>query len=157
MDTQPIKILVVDDEPDVVSSLSRVLTLKGFQVTSARDGKEATARNLSWLPDAVIMDVRMPRMNGIAACLEMQRTRPGVLIILMTGFADALDEANENIFSEAGRSGRVEVMMKPLDLERVMGLLSSAQEEPASPAQLSFRGIPPPHRKLAPISGRHPA
>jgi DNA-binding response OmpR family regulator len=117
------KILIVDDEPDMVSSLSRILTARGFEVGSACDGKEAVAMNLEWEPDAVIMDVRMPRLNGIEACLEVQRARAEVLVILMTGFSDALDEANESIFAEAGRNGRVEVMMKPLDLDRVMSLL----------------------------------
>jgi DNA-binding NtrC family response regulator len=130
MNSKRLKILVVDDEPDLVTSLSRVLELRGFEVKAARDGKEAIAKNLEWEPDAVIMDVRMPRLNGIAAYLEMQRTRPGVLVILMTGFSDALDEANESIFEAAARNGRVEVMMKPLDLDRVMALLTSGDSWP---------------------------
>lgn len=125
------KILVVDDEPDLVASLSRILKFRGFQVESARDGREAVEKNLNWQPDAVIMDVRMPRQNGIEACLQMQRARENVLVILMTGFSDALDEANESIFAEVDRRGRVEVMMKPLDLDRVMKLLRD--QEPASP------------------------
>jgi CheY-like chemotaxis protein len=128
------KILIVDDEPDMVSSLSRILKARGFEVGAASDGQEAVAKNLKWQPDAVLMDVRMPRLNGIEACLEVQRAREGVLVILMTGFSDALDQANESIFEQAGRCGRVEVMMKPLDLDRVLGLLSSGQEPPAVPA-----------------------
>lgn len=124
MEAIRLKILIVDDEPDMVSSLSRVLRARGFEVDAACDGKEAIQKNLRWEPDAVIMDVRMPRLNGIDACLEVQRARSGVLVILMTGFSDALDEVNESIFAEAGRNGRVELMMKPLDLDRVLGLLN---------------------------------
>ena len=125
-------ILIVDDEPDMVSSLARILMARGFEVDSACDGKEAVTKNLDWAPDAVIMDVRMPRLNGIDACLEVQRARSGVLVILMTGFSDALDEANESIFAEAGRNGRVEVMMKPLDLDRVLSLLHPDESRPRS-------------------------
>lgn len=134
------KILIVDDEPDMVSSLSRVLQDRGFEVGAACDGKEAVAKNATWQPDAVIMDVRMPRLNGIEACLEVQRSRPGLLVILMTGFSDALDEANETIFAEAGRHGRVEVMMKPLDLDRVMAWLVSGGERPEEPGADDFIG-----------------
>lgn len=123
METRPVKILVVDDEPDLVTSLRRLLELNGFDVECAHDGKEAVEKNLAWGPDAVVMDVRMPRQNGIDACLEILRDRKEVVVILMTGFSDALDEANESIFTEAGRSGRVEVMMKPLKVERIFALL----------------------------------
>lgn len=125
MEARPIKILVVDDEPDLVSSLSRILALQGFEVECAHDGKQAVEKNLKWEPDVVIMDVRMPRQNGIEACLEMLRERKEVLVILMTGFSDALDEANESIFAEAGRCGRVEVMMKPLNVDRILAVLQA--------------------------------
>lgn len=127
---RPTRILIVDDIPDVLTSLSRVLQMRGFEVATACDGKEAVEINLSWKPDAVIMDVRMPRMNGIEACLEIQRARETVLVVLMTGFAEALDLANESIFAEAGRHGRVAVMMKPLDLDCVMDLIKSASSGP---------------------------
>lgn len=123
MKTKSKKILIVDDDPDLVSSLARILKLQGFQVDSAFDGAEAVEKNLSWEPDAVIMDVRMPRLNGIDACLAVQKARENVLVILITGFSQALDEANQTIFAEAGRSPRVEVMLKPLDLDRVTALL----------------------------------
>lgn len=143
------KILVVDDEPDMVSSLSRILRARGFEVSCACDGKEAISKNLIWEPDAVIMDIRMPRMNGIEACLELQRVRTSLLVILMTGFSEALDEANESIFAEADRNGRVQVMMKPLDLDRVIGLLRAGEElSPASPAPDNVVGW------LATVEGR---
>ena len=127
-----LKILVVDDEPDMVASLSRILLGRGFDVSCACDGKDAITQNLVWEPDAVIMDIRMPRMNGIEACLELLRVRMSLLVILMTGFSEALDEANESIFAEADRNGRVVVMMKPLDLDRVMDLLQTEEERAPS-------------------------
>lgn len=124
MEARPLRVLVVDDDPDMVSSMARVLGQRGFEVACANDGKEAVAKNGSWKPDAVIMDVRMPRMNGIEACLKLQRARD-VLVILMTGFADALDEANESIFAAADRTGKVEIMMKPLDIDRIIQRIRS--------------------------------
>jgi two-component system response regulator MprA len=125
------KILIVDDEPDMVKSLARILKSSGFEVESASDGEEAVAKNLSWEPEAVLMDIRMPRLNGIDACLKILRDRPEVLVILMTGFSDALDEANQSIFARACENSRVEVMMKPLDLDRVTALLNG-ETEPAT-------------------------
>ncbi len=81
----------------------------------------------------------MPRMTGIEACLEVQRE---VFVILMTGFSEALDEANQSIFAEACQSSRVELMMKPLDLDRVVAVLRGEEESrpPETVRSRSARG-----------------
>jgi CheY-like chemotaxis protein len=131
------KILIVDDEPDMVASLGRILSAAGFEVASACDGLEAVETARRWQPDALIMDIRMPRMNGIEACLAVQKERPEVPVILMTGFSDALDEANENIFVRACQRGQVRIMLKPLDLDRVIQMIRTGrgleEEEPPFP------------------------
>ena len=122
------KILIVDDEPDMVTSLSRILAGAGFLVESASDGQAAVEINRVWHPDALIMDIRMPRLNGIEACLAVQGERPDVPVILMTGFSDALDEANESIFVQACQRGQVRIMLKPLDLDRVIQIIRQEDE-----------------------------
>ncbi len=126
------KILIVDDDPDMVSSLARNIKGAGFQVESASNGEEAIAKNLTFEPDAILMDVRMPRLNGIDACLEVQQARPEVRVILMTGFSESLDEANQEVLAQACQKGRVELMTKPLDLDRVMALLRGEGESDRS-------------------------
>ena len=117
------KILIVDDDPDMVTSLSRIMAKAGFEVESACDGQEAVEKNLSWKPHAVIMDIRMPRMNGIEACLAVQEESPNIPVILMTGFSDALDDANQSIFRQACQKCQVQIMLKPLDLDRVIQIV----------------------------------
>lgn len=125
------KVLIVDDEPDMVASLARIMVGAGFEVESACDGQEALAKSRTCGPDFVIMDIRMPRMNGIEACLAVQQELPDVPIILMTGFSDALDEANESIFARACQQGQIRIMLKPLDLDRVIQMVRKgrAQDE----------------------------
>ena len=129
------KILIVDDEPDMVASLSRIMAKAGFQVESACDGQEAVEKNLSWKPDAVIMDIRMPRMNGIEACFAVQQESPDIPVILMTGFSDALDDANQSVFHQACQKRQVHIMLKPLDLDRVIRIVrgDSAVEDREPP------------------------
>jgi len=117
------RVLIVDDNPDMRKSLGRILEMNGSEIRHAVDGAEAVEQCRDWGPDAVILDIRMPRMNGTEAYWEVRRGRPDLLVVLMTGFADALDEANQKILAEACEDQRVELMLKPLDLERLLALL----------------------------------
>jgi DNA-binding response OmpR family regulator len=99
------KVLIVDDDPDMVASLVRIMKAAGFAVESASDGQEALVKNRLFHPDFLIMDIRMPRLNGVDTCLAVQRERPEVPVILMTGFSDAVDEANAGIFARACQGG----------------------------------------------------
>ncbi|MBU6302858.1 MAG: response regulator [Verrucomicrobia bacterium] len=125
------KVLIVDDDQDMVASLERILQGAGFCVESACDGQEALLKNRCFHPDFLIMDIRMPRLNGVEACLAVQRERPEVPVILMTGFSDAVDEANTGIFVRACRQGQVRIMLKPLDLDRVIRIVRSGRAQDA--------------------------
>jgi DNA-binding NtrC family response regulator len=101
----------------------------GFAVESASDGQEALVKNRLFHPDFLIMDIRMPRLNGEDTCLAVQRERPEVPVILMTGFSDAVDEANAGIFARACQGGQVRIMLKPLDLDRVIRIVRNGQAQ----------------------------
>jgi len=123
------KVLIVDDDPDMVASLVRIMKGAGFAVESASDGQEALVKNRLFHPDFLIMDIRMPRLNGVDTCLAVQRERPEVPVILMTGFSDAVDEANAGIFARACQGGQVRIMLKPLDLDRVIRIVRNGQAQ----------------------------
>ena len=123
------KVLIVDDDPDMVTSLVRILESAGFEVESASDGEEALLKNRVFHPDFLIMDIRMPRLNGMETCLAVHNERPDVPVILMTGFSDAVDEANAAIFARACRQGRVRIMLKPLDLDRVIRIVRNGRSQ----------------------------
>lgn len=69
------KVLIADDEPNIVTSLEYLMTKSGYQVEIARNGEEALALVESFRPDLVLLDVMMPRRSGYEVCQKM-RERP---------------------------------------------------------------------------------
>ena len=71
----PEKILVVDDDPDILDALTMILESQGYQVVTARDGIEALANLKAEKPNLMILDLLMPKMDGFAVCKELQDPR----------------------------------------------------------------------------------
>ena len=69
------KILIVDDDPDILDALTMIIETKGYQVVTARDGIEALANLKAEKPDLMILDLMMPKMDGWAVCKELQDPR----------------------------------------------------------------------------------
>ena len=63
-----VKILVVDDDPDIIEILRYNLSLAGYQVKTASNGKEAVKKAKLFLPEIILLDIMMPEMDGIEAC-----------------------------------------------------------------------------------------
>jgi DNA-binding response OmpR family regulator len=71
----PHKILVVDDDPDILEAISMILESQGYNVITARDGVEGLANLKAEKPDLMILDLLMPKMDGFAVCKELQDPR----------------------------------------------------------------------------------
>ena len=71
----PEKILIVDDDPDILDALTMILESKGYQVVTAQDGIEGLANLKAEKPDLLILDLLMPKMDGFAVCKELQDPR----------------------------------------------------------------------------------
>lgn len=84
-------ILIVDDEPDLVSGLNSILTAANFRVVTAKDGGEALSIFRSEIPDLVILDLMLPVMDGLEVCRELRKTSD-VPIIMLTARDDSLDK-----------------------------------------------------------------
>ena len=69
------KILVVDDDPDILDALSMILESRGYQVVSAHDGVEGLANLKAEMPDLMVLDLLMPKMDGFAVLKELQDPR----------------------------------------------------------------------------------
>ena len=65
------KILVIDDDPDILDALTMILESQGYQVFTARDGIEGLANLKAEKPDLMILDLLMPKMDGFAVCKEL--------------------------------------------------------------------------------------
>jgi DNA-binding response OmpR family regulator len=85
-------ILVVDDEPHIVLGLRDALEFEGFRVIAAGRGKEGIALARSDAPDAIILDLMLPDMNGYAVCEEVRRFDPRVPIVMLTARSQETDK-----------------------------------------------------------------
>ena len=114
------RILVVDDEPMIVSLLSTILREKGWDVTEARSGTEAIDQLDRSRFDVILTDLVMPGDSGIDLLRAAKEIHPDVEVILMSGYATA-DTA-----IEAMRNGAFHYIMKPLKPDEVVHLLEKA-------------------------------
>jgi two-component system, OmpR family, alkaline phosphatase synthesis response regulator PhoP len=90
METSPKKILIADDEPDILEIIGYNLSREGYQVTTAKDGDEALAKAKMIKPELIILDIMMPKKNGVEVC-ELLRAKPAfkdTLIIFLTALSD---------------------------------------------------------------------
>lgn len=80
------KILIVDDEPDILEILSYNLRKEGYQVETANNGEEGLKKALQVLPDLIILDIMMPQMDGVEVCrsIRSQRVFDGTLVAFLT-------------------------------------------------------------------------
>ena len=69
------KILVIDDDPDILDAVTMILESQGYEVVTARDGVEGLATLKAETPDLMILDLLMPKMDGFAVCQELQDPR----------------------------------------------------------------------------------
>lgn len=92
MDPKGKKVLVADDEPDILEIIGYNLTAEGYEVVYAKDGEEALAKAKESMPDLIILDVMMPRRTGMEVCrlLRAQETFNDTLIIFLTALNDEL-------------------------------------------------------------------
>lgn len=118
--------LVVDDDQLMVKTLSAILQLKGWDVATAYDGAEAVKAATEGPFDVVLMDIRMPGMDGVSAFRAIKAARPGARVILMTAYAA------QELIAEAEREGVMRVLPKPLNVTALLSLLeeSLARKQP---------------------------
>lgn len=90
MDNKAGKVLIADDEPDILEILQYNLLKEGYEVQTARDGDEALEKARSFHPDLVILDIMMPRKNGVEVCgiLRAQPEFRNTLILFLTALSD---------------------------------------------------------------------
>jgi len=130
-------VLVVDDEPNMRSTLCEILRNEGYQVHSACDGLEAVRLCKDTQPQIVLMDVRMPGMDGVETFRFIRRHQEGVRVILMSAYStDALKEA-------ALDEGAIAFLPKPLDVKKVLDLMDEVTETTILVVSEQQEGIQP--------------
>lgn len=113
-------ILIVDDEPTIVQSLTGLLTDDGFEVISASNGYEALKLIESESPDLVLLDIWMPGMDGIETLKEIKKDNPFIQVIIITGHGTVETAV------KATKLGAFDLIEKPLSFDKVIVSINNA-------------------------------
>lgn len=116
------RVLIVDDEVNMRKTLSDILRDDGYEVAAAATGEEAVALCAKERFDIVLMDVRMPGMNGVEAFREVRRHQEGGRVILMSAYA--LEDLKQAALDE----GAIAFLAKPLDLQKTVQLIEDVKD-----------------------------
>ena len=116
------KILIIDDEPDLLDLMRDVLKVKGYQVFCASNGFDGILLNEQKDPDLILLDLRMPKMDGIETLRNIRKYDDKVLVIILTGYAcpDTIRDAIELNVSE--------YLSKPFENKHLVSVIGKALE-----------------------------
>lgn len=138
MDVLPVKILIVDDEPDITEFIGYNLKSKGFLTTTAKDGVEAIRKAKEFRPDLILLDVMMPNKDGIQTLKELRQMSEfeDTAIIFLTARSD------ENSEIEGLKTGADDYLAKPIKPEllttRINAALRRFRKEEDQDQKLTF-------------------
>jgi len=123
-------ILLIDDDIHLRRMLSDVLRVNGYRTITACNGAEGLAllnriQVTTWIPDCVLMDIKMPGTDGVKALSMIKTLSPNLPVVLMSAYAT--DEQIE----EAKRQGAYAVLTKPVDLQLVLSFVSLVKKRKA--------------------------
>jgi two-component system, chemotaxis family, sensor kinase Cph1 len=121
MNNSEIKILVVDDQPSNLRFLSELLTAQGYQVYRAICGQLALTAAIAHCPDLILLDIRMPDMNGYEVCLRLKETAETKQIPVI--FLSVLDDINDKL--QAFEVGGVDYIAKPFQVEEILARIDN--------------------------------
>src|SRR5512136_1174718 len=155
----PIRILVADDHLIIRQGLRLILeTQDGFElVGEAADGAEALQLCTEMNPDVVLMDLRMPGMDGLSAIEHLRDEQPGIAVVILTTFNEddlmmrglragakgylLKDTNRETLFNSIRAAKRGETLLKPEIMKRVLVQVQQAGERTPSPTDLTGREL----------------
>ncbi|MBU2497771.1 MAG: response regulator [Proteobacteria bacterium] len=120
MQKKKLKVLLVDDEQEFVESLSERLELRNLKTDIAYDGERALKMIKKERPDVMVLDLRMPGINGLEVLRQVKKKHPDMAIVILTGHGTETDE------KEALRLGASAYLQKPVDIDHLVGTLHKA-------------------------------
>lgn len=124
MGQRPPRVLVVDDDRDTCANVRDILSELNFQVDVAYDGRQALEQVARSAYDVVLLDLKMPGMNGLEVYREIRRIRPETVALVITAYATG-DTAREVL-----RAGAYRILSKPVSFPEVVALLDEALGQP---------------------------
>ncbi len=126
------KILIVDDDPEALETLSDVLEDEGYKILTANNGKEAIAQTAEEKPQVILLDIKMPDINGIEILRRIKKTDKDISIIMITA------HGSMDTVIQVMRLGAYDYLNKPFDLDKMKILIKRALEAQISTKELSY-------------------
>lgn len=115
-------ILLVDDEANILATLSETLVASGFDVRTCKSGQEALSCLTAHRPEVMVTDLRMPDLNGLDLLKQVREQHPDLPVVILTGFGDMKSAV------DALRLGAFDYLQKPIDAERLVQTLKNGLE-----------------------------
>jgi DNA-binding NtrC family response regulator len=119
-ESERVRVMLVDDEEDLLESLSKALVRRGMLVETAPDGEKALGKAEGNVFDVVVLDMKMPGMGGMATLLRFKENYPLTEVILLTGHPSSPQAV------EAMRRGAFDFLMKPVDIAELVRCIHEA-------------------------------
>ena len=119
------RVLVVDDEPEILNAMDGLLKYLGYEPEFASSGKDGLEKYIQRKPDAVLMDINMPEMDGVACIEEILNYDPGANISIISGY----EEEGVDGLSDTVRESIKDFRAKPLGLGDLSELLAGMLKE----------------------------
>ncbi|MFD8082872.1 response regulator transcription factor [Kitasatospora sp. NPDC059722] len=147
------RVLVVDDDPEVRAAVEDGLAIEGYQVRGAADGLAALTEVASWQPDAMVLDLLMPVLDGLAVCRRLRALGDRIPILVLT----ARDSVSERV--DGLDAGADDYLVKPFALDelaaRLRALLRRSATAPDEEPGLRFADLEvDPHTRTGTRAGR---
>jgi DNA-binding NtrC family response regulator len=118
--SRTLRVLFVDDEEDFVRTIAERMEMREVGSEVALDGQQALQMLEEDVPDVMVLDLRMPGIDGMEVLRRVKKMYPGMEVIIMTGHGTEADEA------EARRLGAFDYLCKPVDINRLMEVVREA-------------------------------
>ncbi|EGW39625.1 response regulator [Desulfosporosinus sp. OT] len=126
------RILVADDEANMRWVLERALTKAGYEVETVEDGQLALDRALAERPDLVLVDLKMPKMDGLSLLPRLKERYPDLLMVMMTA------HGSTSTAVEAMKAGAQDYLMKPFDIDELLITVAKAFEVESLREQVDY-------------------
>ena len=114
-------VLLVDDDKDMTETLSDILTDMGYRVETANNGSEAVEKVKTHAFDTVLLDIKMPGINGVETFKKIKKIRPEAVVMLMTA------QSVEELVAEALEEGAYGIMYKPIDTKKLVEFIETTK------------------------------
>lgn len=127
------RVLIVDDEERFRATLGKLLTVNGLDVKGVGSGRLALEELMHSRYDVVLLDVKMPEMNGVETLAEIKKIDPNVEVIILTGHASV------DVAVEIMRLGGYEYLLKPCPMDELMEKIDTAHERKMAREQRALK------------------